>query len=149
MKRPITTLLLCLVAMASFAQQKITAYCDICVYGERGITPAVISFDFGFDRNVDILGEDGKPLKFYSYVDAANYLAKYGWQITTVYSSNESLAKTHCVMCKYIEHDSDITDGLTLTKYSTAEEKRQKSKEKQAKREELAKERETSGDDMY
>ena len=67
-----------LVSFASiYAQEKYPVYCDVYLFSERDISKnAVISFDFGFDRNVDLLDESGKKMKFPSVFTAINYMAK-------------------------------------------------------------------------
>lgn len=118
-----------LVSFASiYAQEKYPVYCDVYLFSERDISKnAVISFDFGFDRNVDLLDESGKKMKFPSVFTAINYMAKKGWRLFSVVSGtndmlsiiNERLVGTkttklvtHYIMTKDVFTDDEILKGL-------------------------------------
>lgn len=113
------------------AQDKYPVYCDVYLFGERSLSKnATIGFDFGFDRNVDLLDENGKKMKFPSVFSAVNYLAKKGWKLFSAVSSTNTaqiilLDKTlnnipmvmHYIMTKDVASDDEILDGLNVTKH--------------------------------
>ena len=95
MKKIIMLFVLALVCVGAQAQEKYEAYCDIWSFLDSRenffTTKAIINFDFGKKRNVQILDEDGNKQPFFSYIDAANFMAKKGWKIRTVYTKLNNL----------------------------------------------------------
>lgn len=124
--------------------QKYETYCDIQCFGNRGLlsSNATVSLDFGDDRNVSLLGIDGKPLKFPSVIAVANFMAKRGWRLTETYVRVEKVVfdkdldpnVQHLIMVKTISSDDEIKDGLNLSYSKTAEEKQREKETKQKKR---------------
>lgn len=116
--------------------EKHVAYCDINCYGTTNLLSgsATLSFDFGLNRNVDLLDDNGEKLKFYTYIDAANYLAKYGWKILQIFTySDKTMAALvgkdsnpniiHCVMVKDVASDDEILQGLKTSKVKEPKKK--------------------------
>lgn len=115
------------------AQDKYPVYCDVYLFGERSLSKnATINFDFGFDRNVNLLDENGKKMKFPSIFTAVNYLAKKGWKLFSAVSSTNAdmlvLTETftdlknvpqvmHYIMTKDVASDDEILEGLKVTKH--------------------------------
>lgn len=136
---------LALMCVGVRAQEKYEAYCDIWSFLDSRenifTTKAIINFDFGKKRNVQILDEDGKKQPFFSYIDAANFMAKKGWKIRTVYTKLNNLVPassyldiTHVVMVKTVSSDDEVTEGFKTTPSQSMEEYLQVKKEKQKKR---------------
>ena len=135
---------LALVCVGASAQEIYETYCDIQCFGNRGLlsSNAVVSLDFGDDRNVDILGVDGKPLKFPSVVAVANYMAKRGWKLAQTYVRVEKVVfdkdldpnVQHLIMVKTVSSDDEIKAGLDLSFSKSAEEKQKEKEEKLKKR---------------
>lgn len=114
------------------AQEKYPVYCDVYLIGERDFGKnAVLNFDFGLDRNVNLLDENGKTIKFPSVIAAINYLAKKGWKLFTVGMGTNSAASVlsetitgmktillpmHYVMVKEVSSDDEILIGLRTSK---------------------------------
>lgn len=146
MKKIIMLFVLALVCVGAQAQEKYEAYCDIWSFLDSRenifTTKAIINFDFGKKRNVQILDEDGNKQPFFSYIDAANFMAKKGWKIRTVYTKLNNLIPassyldiTHVVMVKMVSSDDEVTEGFKTTPSQSMEEYLQGKKEKQKKRE--------------
>lgn len=145
MKKITMLFALALMCMGVRAQEKYEAYCDIWSFLDSRenifTTKAIINFDFGKKRNVQILDEDGKKQPFFSYIDAANFMAKKGWKIRTVYTKLNNLVPassyldiTHVVMVKTVSSDDEVTEGFKTTPSQSMEEYLQVKKEKQKKR---------------
>ena len=146
MKKIIMLFVLALVCVGAQAQEKYEAYCDIWSFLDSRenifTTKAIINFDFGKKRNVQILDEDGNKQQFFSYIDAANFMAKKGWKIRTVYTKLNNLIPassyldiTHVVMVKMVSSEDEVTEGFKTTPSQSMEEYLQGKKEKQKKRE--------------
>ena len=139
MKRILFIVILALACIGVRAQNKYTAYCDIYLFGERSITKnAVLNFDFGDDKNVDLLDENGKIIKFPSPITAINYLSKKGWKLFSVTSSTNStmsilnqttsgiitpIMVMHYIMTKDVSSDAEILNGLRTSKKEKKEKK--------------------------
>lgn len=145
MKKIIILFVLALMCVGVRAQEKYEAYCDIWSFLDSRenifTTKAIINFDFGKRGNVQILDEDGNKQPFFSYIDAANFMAKKGWKIRTVYTKLNKLIPTssylditHVVMVKLVSSDDEITEGFKTTPSQSMEEYLQGKREKQKKR---------------
>ena len=97
MKRIITSLLLFLVVMCSYAQTK-RYYCEVKGIEKELSSGLKIIFDFGNQVSYNMWGDlssklkfvdekNGEEIKFNSMVDAANYMVEKGWQFQQAYSS--------------------------------------------------------------
>lgn len=119
MREIILSIILAVGCCVAHAQQTYEAYCDITEFGRHPINMrAILSFNFGGDRNVDLLGDDGKPIKFGSYISAAMYLSHLGWSIVSTFQGECSYAKNmsaiHCIMRKLVSNDGEIMEGLKV-----------------------------------
>jgi len=136
MKKIITSILIAITYSCAHAQDKYMAYCDINCYGTTNLfsNSALLSFDFGLNNQVDLLDDNGDKLKFSSYIDAANYLAKHGWKILQVFSySDKTMAALvgkdsnpniiHCVLVKSVSTDEEILQGLKTSKVKEPKKK--------------------------
>ena len=124
----------------SFAQTKDTvnvrkAYCDMYFAGASLLSlkvSPVVNFE---GTSTNLLGEDGKVLKFNEPVDFLNYMAKRGWSVTSVYFASEFLSNgeniIHYLMQKDVTSDSQVYAGLRLY---TVERDKLKASKKKAKR---------------
>lgn len=139
MKRIIFALMFSAIFFSLHAQEKYTVYCDVYLFGERGIWKnATLSFDFGDNRNVDLLDENGKRMKFPSPITAVNYLSKKGWKLFSVTSSTNNdmsiLTKDigitvlvmHYIMTKDVSSDAEILNGLKTSLKDKKEKKEKK-----------------------
>ncbi len=65
-------------------------YCEIVGTGNLLGTKVTIELDFGqatkFLQDTRYKGEDGKPIKFNSMVDAMNFMGKNGWEFCQAYA---------------------------------------------------------------
>lgn len=114
-------------------------YCTLLEFGNKAISNhANILFDFGEDRCVSLLDESGSEIKFYSYVEALNYMSNHGWRLLSTFTrdtevGNNAVNVLHCILAKDIAEGLNIKDGLRTTpakdKHKEAAE-RQQAKEK-------------------
>ena len=124
----------------SFAQTKDTinvrkSYCDM-YFTEASLISLKVSPIVNFEgTSTNLLGEDGKLLKFNEPVDFLNYMAKRGWSVTSVYFASEFLSNgeniIHYLMQKDVTSDSQVYAGLRLY---TVERDKLKASKKKAKR---------------
>lgn len=97
MKRTLLTILLVVVALTTFAQEKRRFFCEIKGQEKELSAGLKIVFDFGENPVYSIWGdlkgkqklvdEAGNEITFNSMVDAANYMTGKGWTFQQAYSS--------------------------------------------------------------
>ena len=98
-------------------------YCEIISRPRTLSNKVDVEFDFGqassfWSGDRRLFDENGKNIVFNSTLDAANYMARRGWQLEQAFqtfeiSSGTSTSHTfHWVMAKYVTDDSQITEGL-------------------------------------
>ena len=118
-----------LFGIAAFAQnengeaQPYKVYCELIARPRSFSTKVDVELDFGQANNFwsgdrRLFDEDGKAIVFNSMLDAANYMARRGWELETAFptfeiSSGSSISHaTHWVMFKFVTDDSQITENL-------------------------------------
>lgn len=119
-----------LIGTAAFAQENnnqnktYKVYCEIVAQTRLLSDKVDIEFDFGqasdfWTGDRRLYNEKGEPIVFNSMLDAANYMARRGWQLEQAfqvlnisggYSDNPVY---HWIMSKQVTDDSQITEGLT------------------------------------
>lgn len=92
MRRLLTTIVALAIAGLCYASEPYTVYCTIkgeCRANQLGSLIGDIEIDFGEhnNRKNHIVANDGTRPKFKSMVEAANYLARYGWRLHSTYSA--------------------------------------------------------------
>ena len=134
MKRYLFSAILSIVSICAFSQEKIPVYCDICVYSGPNLLNkySTISFDFGGKCHVDLLDSNNQEIKFYSYIDAINYLSKFGWKLSQTYTVKvfvpamptefEWSDVVHCIMIKSVNSEEEKMDGLKVASISNKDE---------------------------
>lgn len=94
--------------MTSFAKYKV--YCEITYMPYQRV--AIVNIGSTVDA---IRDKDGKPIEFINILDAINYMAKYGWEITEIYGIPKGNDKsTYYFLCKEVSNDTEIGQGLNL-----------------------------------
>lgn len=96
MKRFIISIVLCIIALGSFAEKQ-RYYCEIKGIQKPLLTGLKIVFDFGenpiytswggLTNKQKIVNEKGEEIRFNSMVDAGNYMSNKGWTLQQAYSS--------------------------------------------------------------
>lgn len=96
MKRFIISIVLCIIALGSFAEKQ-RYYCEIKGIQKTLLTGLKIVFDFGenpiytswggLTNKQKIVNEKGEEIRFNSMVDAGNYMSSKGWTLQQAYSS--------------------------------------------------------------
>lgn len=66
-------------------------YCQLVGTANFTMTKITVEIDFGqarkwTERKKRLTGEDGKPIKFNSMVDAMNYMGSMGWEFVQAYT---------------------------------------------------------------
>lgn len=104
-------------------QKPYKVYCEI--RGTRLLFSEKMNVDFDFGQfsswwsvNRRLADEDGKAINFNSMLDAANYMARRGWELEEAFVdprvSNGSSTDSyyHWIMSKMVTCDEEITEGL-------------------------------------
>lgn len=121
-----------LLCTTSFAQEKentqqakpYKVYCEIITRPQVFSTKVDVELDFGQAYNFwsgdrHLYDEEGKRIIFNSMLDAANYMARRGWEleeafpVTSISSGSSGSTDYHWIMFKLVTNDSQITEGLT------------------------------------
>ena len=69
---------------------------------------------WGNDGRDILVGEDGKPIKFNSMVDAMNYMSQFGWKFKSAYFVTVGGSNViHWLLYKEVDDDSEIKEGIT------------------------------------
>ena len=116
-------MLLCAVAAYAQETQPYKVYCEI-VSSSRILSDKVnVDLDFGQassfvsdDRR--LYDENGKAIIFNSMLDAANYMARRGWEleeafpVISISSGDSGSPSYHWIMSKLVTDDAQITEGL-------------------------------------
>lgn len=125
MKKLFLIIVLAVLTTAAIAQEPYKAYCEIVGTGNITGTKVKIEVDFGQKAkwaapNARILvNENGEKMNFNSMMDAVNYLAKFGWELTLAYlaTPTQGISKDpvyHYILCKKVTSDEQIKEGIYL-----------------------------------
>ena len=144
MKKLMTTLMVLAAIFAStvaFAQEPVQAqeeqnllevsqaakpykvYCEIVATPKIFSNKSTVELDFGqyasfWSADRQLVDERGNTISFNSALDAANYMARRGWDLEEVFVVQEmskgdsGTARYHWVLSKMVTDDSQITEGL-------------------------------------
>ncbi|MCD7898880.1 MAG: hypothetical protein LUH22_03130 [Bacteroides sp.] len=79
-----------LISIFSYSQEEKYIYCEIVGTSKLLSSKVTIEIDHGqatkfWSNDKRLLGEDGKPIKFNSMVDAMNFMGNDGWEFTQAY----------------------------------------------------------------
>ena len=105
------------------APQAYQVYCEIIATPKFFSNKATVEMDFGQYANFwssdrQLVDEAGNTISFNSALDAANYMARRGWDLEEVFVVQEmskgdsGTARYHWVLSKMVTDDSQITEGL-------------------------------------
>ena len=143
MKKILTTLLVLtaiFVSTQAFAQEPVQAqeqnqpetqqevkpykvYCEIVATPKIFSNKATVELDFGqysgfWSSDRQLVDEQGNTISFNSALDAANYMARRGWDLEEVFIVQEmskgdsGTPRYHWIMSKLVTDASQITEGL-------------------------------------
>ena len=98
-------------------------YCEIVATPKFFSNKTTVELDFGQYSNFwsadrQLVDEQGKTISFNSALDAANYMARRGWDLEEVFIVQElskgdsGTTRQHWVLSKMVTDDSQITEGL-------------------------------------
>ena len=98
-------------------------YCEIVATPKFFSNKATVELDFGqysgfWSADRQLVDEQGNTISFNSALDAANYMARRGWDLEEVFIVQEmskgdsGTARYHWVLSKIVTDDSQITEGL-------------------------------------
>lgn len=115
-------LLLCAVAFAQ-ENKPYKVYCEIVSHARVLSNKVDVELDFGqasgfWTGDRRLYDENGKNIVFNSMLDAANYMARRGWEleeafpVISINSGDSGNTSYHWVMSKLVTDDSQITEGL-------------------------------------
>ena len=107
-------------------QQDVKAYkvyCEIVATPKFFSNKNTVELDFGqyagfWSADRQLVDEQGHTISFNSALDAANYMARRGWDLEEVFVVQEmskgdsGTARYHWVLSKLVTDDSQITEGL-------------------------------------
>lgn len=105
------------------APQAYKVYCEIIATPKFFSNKATVEMDFGqyasfWSSDRQLVDEAGNTISFNSALDAANYMARRGWNLEEVFIVQEmskgdsGTTRYHWVMSKMVTDDSQITEGL-------------------------------------
>lgn len=125
MKKLFSIIVLAVLTTAAIAQEPYKAYCEIVGTGNITGTKVKIEVDFGQKAKWAapnarfLVNENGEKMNFNSMIDAVNYLAKLGWELTQAYlaTPTQGLSKDpvyHYILCKKVTSDEQIKEGIYL-----------------------------------
>ncbi len=137
MRKLLTTLMVLaaiFVSTEAFAQDPVQAqeqqdvkpykvYCEIVATQKIFSNKSTVELDFGqfagfWSSDRQLVDEQGNTISFNSALDAANYMARRGWDLEEVFIVQEmsdgssSSPRYHWVLSKMVTDDSQITEGL-------------------------------------
>lgn len=120
-----------LLSVTSFAQEKESTqeaepykvYCEIITRPQLFSTKVDVELDFGqsykfWSGDRHLYDEKGRRIVFNSMLDAANYMARRGWEleeafpVITISSGTSNSPDYHWILSKLVTDDSQITEGL-------------------------------------
>lgn len=123
MKRLSLLFLFCCTMSFSFGQQRLY-YCEI-LSTPKAFGGLDIVFDIGDDNpygkvkslntELSLVDGNGKIIEFNSIVDAANYMADYGWEFKQSYTSICNVTDnsiTHWIFCKKADSLEQAKGGI-------------------------------------
>ena len=98
-------------------------YCEIVATPKFFSNKNTVELDFGqyagfWSADRQLVDEQGNTISFNSALDAANYMARRGWDLEEVFVVQEmskgdsGTARYHWVLSKIVTDDSQITEGL-------------------------------------
>lgn len=98
-------------------------YCEIVATPKFFSNKATVEMDFGqyssfWSSDRQLVDEQGNTISFNSALDAANYMARRGWDLEEVFIVQEmskgdsGTTRYHWVLSKMVTDDSQITEGL-------------------------------------
>ena len=98
-------------------------YCEIVATQKIFSNKSTVELDFGQYSNFwsadrQLVDEQGKTISFNSALDAANYMARRGWDLEEVFivqdmtKGDSGTPRYHWVLSKIVTDDSQITEGL-------------------------------------
>ena len=110
----------------SQAAKPYKVYCEIVATPKFFSNKTTVELDFGqfsgfWSLDRQLVDEQGNTIDFNSALDAANYMARRGWDLEEVFIVQEmskgdsGTTRYHWVLSKMVTDDSQITEGL-LTK---------------------------------
>lgn len=100
----------------AYSHQK-EIYCDVTASQLTLLSKIYINVDFGNSKwGKLIVGENGKPLKFNSVIDALNFMAEDGWHlINTLLITHQNQQVYHYIMAKKIDKEINLNDKKSET----------------------------------
>jgi hypothetical protein len=98
-------------------------YCEIVATPKIFSNKATVELDFGqysgfWSSDRQLVDEQGNTISFNSALDAANYMARRGWDLEEVFIVQEmskgdsGTPRYHWIMSKLVTDASQITEGL-------------------------------------
>ena len=98
-------------------------YCEIVATQKFFSNKSTVELDFGqyagfWTSDRQLVDEQGNTISFNSALDAANYMARRGWDLEEVFivqdmtKGDSGTPRYHWVMSKLVTDDSQITEGL-------------------------------------
>lgn len=113
------TTLICVGAWAQEPQVQRTeqVYCEIV--GTKGPMSSKVTVEIDMGQNASvwhdhrIVGDDGKPIKFNSMMDALNYMGDRGWEFVQAYAITSGNSHVyHFLLTKKVAEGETGTEGL-------------------------------------
>ena len=118
-------LLMAVAGSKAFAQEPVAykVYCEITAVNRAFSEKKTVEVDFGqassfWSNDRRLADENGKAIIFNSMLDAANYMARRGWDLEEAYIENKVSNGTsmnpvfHWVMSKMVTSEDQITEGF-------------------------------------
>ena len=98
-------------------------YCESVATQKFFSNKSTVELDFGqyagfWTSDRQLVDEQGNTISFNSALDAANYMARRGWDLEEVFivqdmtKGDSGTPRYHWVMSKLVTDDSQITEGL-------------------------------------
>lgn len=110
--KQLITLLFAIFCIATLqAQSPKRAYCTIRG-SKTGSAAGRLYIDYGQndDRLNWLVDKEGNNIHFKTLVQALNYLADYGWELTEVQDSPDN--PTYWILTKVVNSEAEITEGI-------------------------------------
>ena len=116
-------ILLCATTFAQTKQEPYKVYCEIIGQTHSLSSKVDVELDFGqsysfWSSDRRLFDENGKKIVFNSMLDAANYMARRGWElevafpVVSISSGDSESPEYHWIMSKMVVNDEQITEGL-------------------------------------
>ena len=114
---------LCATTFAQTEQEPYKVYCEIIGQTHTFSTKVDVELDFGqaysfWSSDRRLYDDNGKKIVFNSMLDAANYMARRGWEleiafpVVSISSGDSGSPEYHWIMSKMVANDEQITEGL-------------------------------------